>query len=262
MDGGTAALVENLHYDSLHNYLSTIHQYENNLKQLRPNRDNAAVTASLSLSDDGDDEDGDCNNEEGRLFVVYFFETFHQLILFVSLFALIESLHNKINNEFNSMITRKKLQKSSEIRVVVEFVGVVKAPSEDFDDVGVLGCSRHPFLVVYLPVYLDLLHMSARSHLHSGLHCFRQVVQQLHLYHQPNHLRHRAVRNGRSVVNLYPLLVSHLDPLVIDHSQLLKSQWIFGVVDVPDKLKYFQLIKGVLYLVVVLLLPTSSKNKI
>lgn len=88
--------------------------------------------------------------------------------------------------------------------------------------------------------------MRALSDKHSGLVLGRQELAQLHLYHQPDHLRHRAVRNGGREVYLHLIVVPHVAPLEVDHVQLFQSQGVLGVIKVPDELKHLELVDGVL----------------
>lgn len=88
--------------------------------------------------------------------------------------------------------------------------------------------------------------MRSRRYLYCHFHALWQVVQQLDLYHQADYLSHRAMRNRRRVQDLNVLLVIYRNALVADHSQLLQSQRIFGIIDVPDQFKYLKLIKGII----------------
>lgn len=91
-----------------------------------------------------------------------------------------------------------------------------------------------------------LVDVGALGYYHSGLVLGRQELPQLHLYHQPNHLGHRTVRNGRGEVDLHLIVVPHVTPLEVDHIELFQSQRVLGVIKVPDEFEQLELIDGVL----------------
>ena len=82
VDGGTAAFVEYLHKDSFDDDLGAPNEDDQIFEEIYPKDGAAGIVHGLPFCDDGDDEYRNRYDEEGRLLVVYFFETFHQLILY------------------------------------------------------------------------------------------------------------------------------------------------------------------------------------
>lgn len=76
----------------------------------------------------------------------------------------------------------------------------------------------------------------------SGLKVPGQKAGKFYLYHQPNHLGHRAVWNSGSEEHFYIVVGLQVNSFQIYYIKLLKSKRVFWIVDVPDQLKDLQLI--------------------
>lgn len=81
--------------------------------------------------------------------------------------------------------------------------------------------------------------MSSWSYFYSDFHVFREVVEKFDLYHQTDNLGHWTVRNGRGIKNIYVFVICDGYTIKTNHSELLKGQGIFRVIDVSDKLEDF-----------------------
>lgn len=95
----------------------------------------------------------------------------------------------------------------------VKSIGVVKASFEHSPNIGILYCCRYPLLVIDLLVDLAFIDVCPISHYYLDFVFGGQELAELHLYHQPDHLGHRAVRNGGGKVNLDFRIIFHVAPL-------------------------------------------------
>jgi hypothetical protein len=166
VDGGTAAFVEYLHEDSFYEDLGASDENDQIFEETYPEDRATGVVDGPPFCDDCDDEYRNRYDEEGRLFVVYFFETFHQLILYKIHIISTRIAQCTIKTNISISISIN----SSKIRLVVKLIRIVETPSDDFDDVRVFSGSCNSLLVVDLSVYIQFFDVGAGGYFDDGFH--------------------------------------------------------------------------------------------
>lgn len=109
------------------------------------------------------------------------------------------------------------LSKPSELKPI----RVKKASFNNPAYIGIFNSRRYPLLVVNLLIDLLLINMRAIGHDHLDLILGWEELVKLYLDHEPNHLRHGAMRDGGREVHLDLLAFLNEAALVVDHVQLL-----------------------------------------
>ena len=87
-------------------------------------------------------------------------------------------------------------------------IRIEKSLFDNPSNIGILNGRSNPLLIINLLINLMLINMHPLSNPHPNLKAFRQKLAQLNPNHQPNHLRHATMRNGRRKPNLNPTILN------------------------------------------------------